>query len=69
MIGETVTSDGIEFVVVWAGGEGLIADRETINLDWTAPKRLYNKTGKHSKVKNGHGADKPEPTLEDVLDD
>lgn len=43
--------------VVWSGelarlglGLDLVGDRATKpNDDWTAPSRLYNKTGKHSK--------------------
>lgn len=38
------------YEVVWAGGEGLTADRETKNIGvWSPPPRLYNKTGNHSK--------------------
>lgn len=49
-IGDTVISEGIEYEVVWSGGEGLVANRETKFLGvWTAPPRLYNKTGNHSK--------------------
>lgn len=44
MVGDTVVSDGVEFVVIWDGGEGLIADRPTKpNVFWTPPKRIYNK--------------------------
>lgn len=50
MIGDTVTIEGIEYEIVWAGGEGLIADRETKTIGvWSPPARIYNKTGKHSK--------------------
>lgn len=44
MIGDQVFSDGIEFEVIWAGGEGLVPPRETKpGLFWSAPKRVYNK--------------------------
>lgn len=50
MIGDVVVSEGIEFEVVWDGGEGLVADRQTkVGLEWKAPPRMYNKTGRHSK--------------------
>lgn len=62
MLGDLVIDDGIEFIIVWAGGEGLAADRETRSLNWVAPKRLYNKTGKFAKSK-------PEPTLENIFDE
>jgi hypothetical protein len=52
LIGDTVIIDGVEYEIVWAGGEGLTADRETKPGDtWTPPPRLYNKTGKYSKKK------------------
>lgn len=43
-IGRVVVSEGVEFEVIWAGGEGLIPDRATKPSQfWTAPKRIYNK--------------------------
>ncbi len=51
-IGQTVTSDGIEFEVVWAGGEGLIPERTTkVGDTWEPPVRMYNKSGKYAKAK------------------
>jgi len=45
MLGEFVTSDGIEYEVVWAGGE-LLSPRETLPGEtWTPPTRLYKKDG------------------------
>ena len=47
-----------DYTVVWSGalerkGKAkikLVPDRETLVSDtWTPPRRLYNKTGKHSK--------------------
>ena len=51
MIGDTVIDrDGTEYEVVWDGGEGLVADRETrVTGTWEPPNRIYNKTGKHAK--------------------
>lgn len=44
-IGDNVISDGIEFEVIWDGGEGLIPERPTkITGFWSAPKRIYNKS-------------------------
>lgn len=49
MVGDTIVSEGQEFIVVWDGGEGLIADRPSkVSDTWAAPKRIYNKTGNHS---------------------
>lgn len=49
MLGDTVVSDGKEFIVIWDGGEGLIPARETrVSDTWESPKRIYNKTGVHS---------------------
>lgn len=47
-----VDKDGAEYEIVWAGGEGLVADRETKTSPdsiWAPPPRLYNKTGNHAK--------------------
>ena len=50
MIGDVYTINGIEFEVVWAGGEGLVPERRTKVIGfWTPPHRMYNKTGKHGK--------------------
>jgi hypothetical protein len=39
------------FEVVWSGGEGLTADRETLPSDtWQPPKRIYNRTGRYKKT-------------------
>lgn len=44
LIGDIVISDGETYEVVWAGGEGLVPDRDTKPSSfWTPPKRLYNK--------------------------
>jgi hypothetical protein len=43
-LGDTVIADGIEYEVVWDGGEGLIGDRMSKQTGiWIGPKRLYNK--------------------------
>lgn len=48
MVGDVHLSDGVEFEVVWDGGEGLIPPRDTKNIGfWTAPKRLYNKKAEY----------------------
>lgn len=48
MIGDTIVNDGIEFEVIWDGGEGLIPPRDTKNIGfWTPPKRLYNKKSEY----------------------
>jgi hypothetical protein len=50
MKGDIHVVDGVEMVVIWDGGEGLVPSRETkVSETWTAPGRLYNKTGKHAK--------------------
>lgn len=50
MIGDIVVVEGVEFEVVWDGGEGLVPDRITKNLNfWTAPPRLYNKKSDYWK--------------------
>lgn len=55
--------NGVEYEVVWAGGEGLIPDRETkVTDNWTPPHRIYNRTGKHSKKKST-------PTIEDIVNE
>lgn len=47
-VGTTVTIGGVDYEVVWDGGEGLVAPRVTkVGDTWTAPSRIYNKTGKH----------------------
>lgn len=53
MIGDSVTDGDDEFVVVWSGGEGLIAERPTKPSGfWTPPKRLcsYPETRKPPTV-------------------
>lgn len=53
MIGDTVIVDGVELEVVWAGGEGLVPDRESKSTGfWVAPKRLYNKSGLYTDDQN-----------------
>lgn len=61
MIGDIVRVGDEEFEVIWAGGEGLVADRETkITGFWTPPKRIYNKKSEYwSKF------DKPEKDSQD----
>jgi hypothetical protein len=55
------------YEVVWSGGEGLTSNRETKFLGvWTAPPRLYNKTGKHSKKAKTQVV---EPTLINPLEE
>lgn len=50
MIGDTITVEGVDYEVLWCGGEGLVPDRQTkVGDTWRPPPRLYNKTGKHSK--------------------
>jgi hypothetical protein len=49
-VGDTVTVNGVEYEVIWAGGPGLIGDRETkLTGFWTPPKRLYNKKSDYWK--------------------
>jgi hypothetical protein len=49
-VGDTVVVNGEEFEVVWSGGEGLVAVRETKSTGfWTPPKRLYNKKSDYWK--------------------
>lgn len=71
LIGEIVKSDGEEFVVIWAGGESLIPDRVTKIIGaWTAPHRIYNKTGKHTaeaKARKKNGS--YQPVLADAFGD
>jgi hypothetical protein len=54
LVGDTVTVNGVEYEVVWAGGEGLVGHRESKTNDlWEPPKRLYNKTSDYwTKVKD-----------------
>ena len=45
-IGDTRVVNGVEFEVVWDGGEGLCGDWATKQSElsiWTPPKRKYNK--------------------------
>lgn len=47
-VGDVYISDGIEFEVIWDGGEGLIGGRDTKPSGfWTPPKRLYNKKSEY----------------------
>lgn len=40
----TRTINGVEYEIVWSGGEGLVAPRATKPGEfWKAPHRLYNK--------------------------
>lgn len=65
-LGDTILVNGVEMEVVWAGGEGLIPDRETkVSGTWTPPNRLYNKTGKHSKKKATDDMDLEEGSTDD----
>lgn len=51
-IGDTINVDGIEYEIMWAGGEGLIPERESKPSDtWQAGPRAYNRTGKFSRTK------------------
>jgi hypothetical protein len=44
MVGDTVVIDGVEYEILWAGGEGLIEDRQTKPTElWRPPGRIYNK--------------------------
>lgn len=64
-VGDTVTINGVEFEVVWSGGEGLIPDRQTkVPAGWTPPPRIYNRTGKHAKK-----AEEVEVKIIDVLEE
>jgi hypothetical protein len=60
-IGDTVVSDGVEFEVVWDGGEGLVGSRQTKPIGfWTPPKRLYNKKSDFwDKPRTKVGVDNP----------
>lgn len=62
MIGDKLKVDGVLYEVVWSGGEGLIADRATINTDYWSPppNRQYNKTGRYAK---------PKPMSEEITTD
>ncbi len=62
MIGDTIIDNGIEFEVVWSGGEGLVGGYSTKDNNlgvWTHTPRHYNKTGRHSK---------PQPDPQDAPD-
>lgn len=44
MIGDTHIIEGVEFEVVWSGGEGLVPDRSSkVTELWVPPPRIYNK--------------------------
>lgn len=44
MVGDSVIIDGVEYEIVWNGGEGLLPERDTRTHIRTLPdKRLYNK--------------------------
>lgn len=61
MIGETLTIDGTEYVVVWAGGE-LLPERDTkpsTMLETTPDRRKYTKTDLHAK---------PRPATTELVD-
>lgn len=51
MVGDTLTIDGTEFVVVWNGG-ALLAPRDSRPGESEPTPRAYNKTGRHKKVTN-----------------
>ena len=73
MIGDIIKDDGETFEVVWAGGEGLIPDRETKPSGfWTPPKRIYNKKSDYwvkPRVDKADGTpDDPGSTIEDTTD-
>ncbi len=62
MVGETKIINGVEYEVVWDGGEGLVSERETKFIGiWDAPKRLYNKQSDYWE--------KPRKKVIDPLDD
>lgn len=50
MVGDVyIDEEGTYYETVWSGGE-LLPWRETLTREtWTAPHRLYNKTGKHKR--------------------
>ena len=67
MIGDIITEDGTVYEVVWAGGDGLLPDRETKpNEFWTPPKRLYNKK---SPYWTRNTVDKPVPQVDNLTGD
>ena len=67
MIGDIIRDDGETFEVVWAGGEGLIPDRETKPSGfWTPPKRIYNKKSDYWVTPRGEPrVDKADGTPDD----
>lgn len=69
MVGDIITIDGVEYEVLWSGGEGLIPSRVTkITGFWTPPKRIYNKTGKHIKDSATRMIEKHKRSLEKLVD-
>ena len=57
MVGDVYKSDGEEFEVIWDGGEGLVAPRESRPSSlWAAPlARLYNRKSAYWDLpKKGH---------------
>lgn len=69
-LGDTVVSEGVEYEVVWDGGEGLVGERITkVTGVWTPPKRLYNKKSDYwERRKSGtaDGLDKAVVPTEDL---
>jgi hypothetical protein len=49
-LNRTVTIDGVDYEVVWDGGEGLVGERNTKpGVVWNPPKRNYNKKSDYWK--------------------
>ena len=71
MIGDTIIDDGETYEVVWAGGEGLVPDRETKPSGfWTPPKRIYNKKSDYwTKPRTLDKADGTSDDLSSLVED
>lgn len=66
----TRTINGVEYEVVWAGGEGLSGIGDIRRADtWQAPNRVYNKTGKHTKAAKTQGTKLVLDNKQEILDD
>jgi hypothetical protein len=64
-IGDTKIVDGVEFEVIWDGGEGLVGSRQTKPSGfWTPPKRLYNKKSDFWTKPKGKSVDNPDESVE-----
>lgn len=65
-----VTIDGVDYEVVWDGGEGLVPDRVTKDTGfWEAAPRMYNRTGKYKGLFNRNKVKQDEPKIEDIREE